>query len=167
MIIQTTRFGKLEIDDNQIITMPNGLLGFSGNRLYAILDDEVGSPFKWFQSIENEALAFVTIDPRISISDYAISISDEQLKKLHCDAAEDLDALVIVTMTRDLKDVTINLQGPLVLNMKKRIGAQMVIPDGKYSTRHPLFGDRLNIEELQEGKHKSAENASEPLKATG
>ncbi|GIT03312.1 MAG: hypothetical protein CM1200mP28_05710 [Deltaproteobacteria bacterium] len=42
-----------------------------------------------------------------------------------------------------MKDVTINLQGPLLFNPEKRLGLQFIIPDGKYSTRHLLFGDKL------------------------
>ena len=51
---------------------------------------------------------------------------------------------VIVTMSKEMKDVTINLQGPLLFNLEKRLGLQFIIPDGKYSTRHLLFGDKLN-----------------------
>jgi len=35
------------------------------------------------------------------------------------------------------------LQGPLLFNPEKRLGLQFIIPDGKYSTRHLLFGDKL------------------------
>lgn len=143
MQIQTSRFGTIEIDEQQIITMPNGLLGFSSSRLYTLLEDDIGSPFKWFQSVENEALAFVTIDPQLVVSNYTIAVSEEHLKKLQTADVTELMVLVIVTMTKDIKNVTINLQGPLVVNREKRIGLQLVIPDGVYSTRHPLFGDKL------------------------
>ena len=46
-------------------------------------------------------------------------------------------------MAKEIKDVTINLQGPLLFNPEKRLGLQFIIPDGKYSTRHLLFGDKL------------------------
>ena len=146
MIVQTTRFGKIEVEENSIITMPNGLLGFSGARLYTLLDDEIGSPFKWLQSLDNETLAFVTIDPKVVVSDYKIAISEEHLKKLHASSVEELSVMTIVTMTRDIKDVTVNLQGPLVVNHDKRFGMQLVIADGQFSTRHPLFGDKLHLD---------------------
>ncbi|MBF0352267.1 MAG: flagellar assembly protein FliW [SAR324 cluster bacterium] len=145
MLIQTTRFGEIDIDEREIITMPNGLLGFSNDRLYVMLDDEVGSPFKWLQSVEKPKLAFVTIDPTIAVSNYSLSISEEHMKKMETTNLEELSVLVIVTMTRDLKDVTINLQGPLIINQVNRVGIQMVIPDSPYSTRYPLFGDKLQF----------------------
>lgn len=146
MIVQTTRFGKIEVAEDEIITMPAGLLGFSAARLYTLLDDEVRSPFKWFQSLEIESLAFVTIDPQIVVSDYKIALAEEAMKKIQAEALDELSVMVIVTMTKDIKDVTVNLQGPLVINMKARTGIQLVIPDGEYSTRHPLFGDKLKYE---------------------
>ncbi len=46
MIVQTSRFGKIEVSEEQIITMQTGLLGFSSARLYALLDDDISSPFE-------------------------------------------------------------------------------------------------------------------------
>ncbi len=154
MIVQTTRFGKIEVPEDRIITMQNGLLGFSTARLYTLLDDDISSPFKWFQSLEIESLAFVTLDPQIVISDYKISLSEEHLKKLQAKGIEDLSVMVIVTMTKDIKDVTVNLQGPLVINFQQHAGIQLVIPDGQYSTRHPMFGDKLRYSESQQPSQK-------------
>lgn len=152
MLVKTTRFGEIEVDEKSIINMPNGLLGFSNARLYTLLDDEIGSPFKWLQSLEknHESLAFVTIDPQLVVSDYKIGVTDEQLKRLHAKSLSDLKVMVIVTMTKDIKDVTINLQGPLVINYHKRLGMQLVITDSNYSTRHPLFGDKLTYQPAEQ-----------------
>ena len=57
-----------------------------------------------------------------------------------------------------MKDVTINLQGPLVLNPEKRLGLQFIIPEGKYSTRHLLFGDKLNDRNQEETSRGATEN---------
>ncbi|MBF0286388.1 MAG: flagellar assembly protein FliW [SAR324 cluster bacterium] len=143
MIFQTTRFGKIEVAEEEIITMQNGPLGFSQARLYTLLDDEINSPFKWFQSLEEESLAFVTVDPQIVVSNYKIALTEEHMKKLKSSSIDELGVLVIVTMTKDVKDVTVNLQGPLVINYKTGMALQLVILDGEYSTRQPLFGDKL------------------------
>jgi len=154
MIVPTTRFGKIEVAEDEIITMQTGLLGFSSARLYTLLDDEISSPFKWFQSLDMESLAFVTIDPQLVISNYKIALAEEHMKKIHADSIDDLSVLVIVTMTKDIKDVTVNLQGPIVVNQKKRAGLQLVIPDGEYSTRYLLFGDKLKMEGQPQAEEK-------------
>ena len=159
MIIQTTRFGEVEVGEQDIITLPQGLLGFSTDRLYVLLDDDNGSPFKWLQSIERPKLAFVTINPAIAITNYSLALSKEHLQKLEAAAVEELSVSVIVTMTKDLKDVTINLQGPLIINMKRRLGFQMVVTEGAYSTRQPLFGDKLQLNaEMPEQRSQKVES---------
>ena len=42
-----------------------------------------------------------------------------------------------------MEDVTINLQGPLLFNLEKRLGIQIIVQDGRYSTRHSLFAEKL------------------------
>ena len=52
-----------------------------------------------------------------------------------------MSVFVLVTMAKKMEEVTVNLQGPLLFNLEKRLGLQFIIQDGKYSTRHPLFSE--------------------------
>ena len=143
MLIQTSRFGEIEVEENQIIAFPSGLVGFSEDRRFVIREDDAAAPFLWLQSVENNGLAFVMIEPHVSVSNYELELTNEHLKKLDAKNIEELRGFVLVTMAKEIKDVTINLQGPLLFNLEKRLGLQFIIPDGKYSTRHLLFGDKL------------------------
>ena len=42
MLIQTTRFGEVEIQDQDILTFPSGMLGFSAERHFVMIEDEMG-----------------------------------------------------------------------------------------------------------------------------
>jgi flagellar assembly factor FliW len=138
--MQTTRFGKVEIDDSQILTLPSGILGFSNEQHFVLLnDEEPESPFQWLHSMTTSDLAFVVMTPTYAYPDYHINLNEDHLRKLDAGSAEQVQIRCILTMARELSDITINLQGPLLLNLDKRIGLQLVIPDGKYNTRHPLF----------------------------
>ena len=143
MIIQTSRFGEIEVEENQIITFPSGLVGFSEDHNFVIREDEAAAPFLWLQSVDSNGLAFVMIEPHVSVSNYELELTQEHLNKLDAKNIEELRVFVLVTMAKEMKDVTINLQGPLLFNPEKRLGLQFIIPDGKYSTRHLLFGDKL------------------------
>ena len=55
-----------------------------------------------------------------------------------------------------MEDVTVNLQGPLLFNIEKKLGLQFIIPEGKYSTRHSLFGDKIK----KNTSNNSSENQS-------
>ena len=146
MNIETSRFGEVEIDENQIFNLPGGMLGFSAEKQYVILDEEDGGPFQWFQSIDNPELAFVMLDPGIAISDYTFEVSVEHLRRLEAKNPKEISVRVLITMTPEFSDVTVNLQGPLLFNMSKLLGLQLVIPDGRFTTRHPLFGDKLKLD---------------------
>ena len=139
MFIKTSRFGEIEIEENQIITLPSGLIGFSEDRRFVIREDEAASPFRWLQAVDNEVLAFVMIEPHVSISNYELELTQDNLKKLKAESINDLSVFVLVTMAKKMEEVTVNLQGPLLFNLEKRLGLQFIIQDGKYSTRHPLF----------------------------
>ena len=160
MNINTSRFGKIEIQENQIITMPSGLIGFSEDRRFVIREDEAAKPFLWLQSVDNDALAFVMIEPHFSFSNYELELTKDNLKKLKAESIEDLSVFVLVTMAKRMEDVTVNLQGPLLFNLDKKLGLQFIIPEGKYSTRHSLFEEKIknnspqNFEEDQLIKEK-------------
>ena len=143
MLIQTSRFGEIEVEENHIISLPSGLVGFSEDRRFVIREDDAAAPFLWLQSVDNNGLAFVMIEPHVSVSNYELELTQEHLNKLDAKNIEELKVFVLVTMAKEMKDVTINLQGPLLFNPEKRLGLQFIIPDGKYSTRHLLFGDKL------------------------
>ena len=143
MLIQTSRFGEIEVEENQVIIFPSGLVGFSEDRRFVIREDDAAAPFLWLQSVDSNGLAFVMIEPHVSVSNYELELTQEHLNKLDAKNIEELRVFVLVTMAKEMKDVTINLQGPLLFNLEKHLGLQFIIPDGKYSTRHLLFGDKL------------------------
>ena len=157
MLIQTSRFGEIEVEENQIISFPSGLVGFAEDRRFVIREDDAAAPFLWLQSVEDNGLAFVMIEPHVSVSNYQLELTNEHLNKLDAKNIEELRVYVLVTMAKEMKDVTINLQGPLVLNPEKHLGLQFIIPDGKYSTRHLLFGDKLNDRNQEETSSKAPE----------
>ena len=161
MLIQTTRFGEVEIQDEDILTFPSGMLGFSNERHFVLIEDDMGSPFQWLQSLDNKELAFVTINPEVAITGFSLEVTNEQLKKLDTTSLEDLSVRAIVTMAKHLKDVTINLQGPLLINFLKKLGLQFVVADGRYNTRHPLFGDKLKLSASSKASEKGKDKIAQ------
>ena len=166
--MQTPRFGKVEIDDSQVLTLPSGLLGFSNERHFVLLnDEEPESPFQWLHSMDTPDLAFVVMAPTYAYSDYHINLNEDHLRKLEAESADQIEVRCILTMARELSNITINLQGPILLNLEKRIGMQLVIPDGKYNTRHPLFGEQsVSSSESKEQSNEKSHNKNKQ-KAVG
>ena len=168
MKVNTTRFGTIDVDEDQVVTLTEGMLGFSECGRFVMMDDEIGDPFMWMQSLEIPSLAFVVIDPAVILPSYHFSVKKEQIKGLETEDINDLQVHVIVTMAANILDVTVNLQGPLVVNKEKRIGTQIVLNDPNFSTRHPLFTDQPETEtEAIEAVSKENRVASQRVAIAG
>lgn len=168
MQVTTTRFGTIEITDEQLVTLVDGMLGFTEATRFALIEDEVGEPFQWMQSLEEPSLAFVVIDPSLLLAEYHFSVKKEQIRALKTADVEELQVFTIVTMAGDILDVTVNLQGPIVMNKNTRIGLQIVLNDPKFSTRHPLFTDEPEDEgEWMEAVKKENKVASMRMAISG
>ena len=136
MLVKTTRFDEVEVNDDRVITFPKGLLGFLPYRRYVLFQTNEDSYFYWLQSADVPELAFVVTDPSLFVSSYQVPICNEQMRELGLQSLEDAQVFVIVNK-RD-NALTGNLQGPLVVDVTRRIGAQLILSDGRFTTRAPL-----------------------------
>jgi len=137
MLVQTSRFGQVEVDEARIITFPKGILGFPSFKHYVLLQPAADSPFYWLQAMEMPELAFVVTDPSLFVTTYRVALKREQMDEMGIDQLADAQVLVIVN--RYGASLTGNLQGPLVINGTTRVGEQLVLSDKRYHTRVPLM----------------------------
>ena len=62
MEVKTKTMGTVNVDESQIVSFPNGLYGFEEYHKYAIIEAEY-KPFYWLQSLDEQNLAFIIVDP--------------------------------------------------------------------------------------------------------
>ncbi len=149
MMIQTSRFGELEVDGDRLISFEHGMLGFPNQKKYALIQTGEGSGFYWLQAVDRPELAFVVCDPRLFVPDYHAPVKAEELAQLGLDGPENAQVFIVVNKIDDM--LTGNLQGPLVINIQTRAGKQLVLSDRRYSTRHPL----MRLPEKQEAMSRT------------
>jgi len=137
MVIETSRFGQLEVNSERLIVFDDGILGFPDQHEYALIQTGEGSGFYWLQSVCARDLAFVVCDPRLFVADYQVPVKLEELEGIGITEARNAQVFIIVNKVDDL--LTGNLQGPLVINVVNRKARQLVLSDKRYSTRHPLM----------------------------
>ena len=137
MLVNTSRFGPVEVDETRFIDFPKGLLGFPAYRKYVLLQPAEDSYFYWMQSVEAADLAFVVTDPSLFVSSYRVPLRPEQLQEMGIGSLEDAQVFVIVNKRGNL--LTGNLQGPLVIHVSQRTGEQLVLSDRRFTTRVPLI----------------------------
>jgi flagellar assembly factor FliW len=139
MKIATTRFGEIEIDENDIYTFPDGIPGFEQDKRYTVLDLEGLDGFACLQCVDRGELGFIIVNPFAFYPGYEFSIPDGDAGLLEVEDTSDLSVWSIVTVKDRLESATVNLVAPIVLNMRKRLGKQVILVDPGLSTRHALF----------------------------
>lgn len=142
MVVETTRFGELEVDPCMVITVPRGLIGFPPNQRFILVDHPNGGPFRWLQSMDDPALAFVVVDPLLHFPDYSVEITDEDADRLDIQSADDAQILTTISIRPAAGEVTANLLGPIAIGVRSRLGAQVILDGDRYSTRHALPSNR-------------------------
>ena len=63
----------------------------------------------------------------------------EEAGALHLEAPQDALVLTLVVIPEDPRNMTTNLAGPLVINVKTCIGFQIVLNADKYPLRFPII----------------------------
>ena len=138
MKLEGTHFGDIEVEREEVITVPEGVLGFPNSKRYIILDHSESSPFKWFQSLDEPGLSFIIINPLLFEPDYRVQMDRKEISILEPFESDGLLIMAIVTI-QESKEITANLQGPLVINPKNQLAKQIVLADGGYTTRHSIL----------------------------
>lgn len=139
MQIQTSRFGLVDIDKEDLVTFQEGLLGFNHLRTFVFLDDPNDEIFAWLQSCENPAIAFPILEPELFIENYGIKLSKGDLQALSLAEAKGYRAFTIVTIPDDPTLMTANLKAPIIVNVKARLARQCVLQDNKLAICEPIF----------------------------
>lgn len=140
MKIETRDFGTMDIAENTIITLPNGILGFEDTHKYTLISPLGEDAFPmWLQSVEGVNPCFVVYDPMQFLPDYRFEISDEEQALLGIDESSPYRCLTVAIVPDDYKKTTINLRCPIVLNTKTNIAAQVLLEE--YDFKYPVYSE--------------------------
>ncbi|UHA75710.1 flagellar assembly protein FliW [Paenibacillus sp. 481] len=138
MQIHSTRLGQLDVEETDLFHFVSGILGFQNYKKYVWLPaNNSDTPFDLLQSVEDEQLTFILSEPFTFDKDYSFVLNDDWKKKLCIEAEEDISVRVITTV-RSPEEITANYRAPLVFNVKKRLGAQIILDGSEYDLKHPI-----------------------------
>lgn len=140
MKIETRDFGTMEIAEDTVITLPNGILGFEDTHRYTLIAPLGDDKFPmWLQSVEGKTPCFVVYDPMQIFPDYRFEITDEEQALLKIDENTPYRCLTVAIVPDDYKKTTINLRCPIVINTKDNIAAQIILED--YDFKYPVYSE--------------------------
>jgi flagellar assembly factor FliW len=127
MQIHTTRFGLVEIDISDILLFPHGVIAFEDCRHWVLLGDEGNESLGWLQSITRGEVALAVVSPRRFAPEYQVHVTRGQLTSLELSQFDSAFVLSVVSKSDD--ELTLNLKAPLIINLDRRLGRQVVTVD--------------------------------------
>ena len=139
MKITTTRFAALNVEEEKMILMQRGVLGFEGCKRFVLLLPSADEPLLWLQAVDDPALAFVVANPAVIEKDYNPAIMEYELASLDIQRGADIVLLAIVTVHAQPWRVTANLRAPILINAANRRANQIVLDDPVYPIQYPVL----------------------------
>lgn len=138
MKVDTTRFGLIEVEPTDLIHFPSGLLGLEDSRHWVLLADVEHDALGWLQSTSRPDVALAVVSPRRFVPDYQVRVSRGELSQL--ELADLQNAQVLSIVGKNERGITLNLKAPLVINLERRLGRQ-VITNGDRPVQYPLYAE--------------------------
>lgn len=142
MNINTRIFGEIEIADEKIIVFEKGIIGFPEMRRFALLHNEEkgkDAGIRFLQSIDEPGFAMPVMDPLIVKPDYDPEVDDELLASVGELNQDNILVLVTATIPSDLTKMSVNLQGPIVINVDEHKACQIIVDGSLYPVKFPVY----------------------------
>lgn len=136
--LETEKFGKITVEKENVVDFEDGIVGFEDLKQFVIVNIEECRPFEWLISIENPTVAFPIINPVPFFTDYNPIKSIGDISPLNTKDGKNIETFCVVTLGDKPENVTVNLKGPILVNMEKKIGKQFIMAEDYYNLHHPL-----------------------------
>lgn len=136
VVLQSSRFGRIEIPSDAVLDFPAGLIGLGGTR-YALLARSEESAFVWLHSLDDPELAVPLTNPWRFFPTYEVELADEEAERIGITDAEATSVYVTVRAAEVLEDFCANLRAPILIAHGK--GHQVINQSPDAPVRAPLF----------------------------
>jgi flagellar assembly factor FliW len=127
MQIETRHFGSVTVEADDIVLFPRGIVAFEDCRHWVLLGDDENPTLAWLQSVSRPEVALPVVSPRRLVPDYAVRLARGQLAPLEFTQFDQVFVLAVVSQSDG--DLTLNLKAPLVINLDRRLGRQVITTD--------------------------------------
>lgn len=127
MNVQTTRFGDVKIEADDILLFRGGMIGFEGEQHWVVLADSDNAAVAWLQSIHHPELALPVVSPRRFEKTYQVRVESTQLQDVQLKSME--EAHVLATLGMGDGGLSMNLRAPIIINVARKLGCQVITFD--------------------------------------
>lgn len=129
----------IALDEKDFIVFPEGLFGFETYKKFLPFSvDENSDSMLYLQSMEEEHLSFLVMNPFLLKEDYCPILAEADKEVLKAEKEEDLSYYVLCVIKEPPEESTVNLKCPIVVNALTREARQVVLDSAEYGMRHKL-----------------------------
>ena len=151
MLINTVRFGQVDVDDKKLILFADGVPGLDEYKKYSLLQFEESYPIIWLQSIDDGGVCLPVLDTFAVLTDYVFDIGDGDVRELELGSPEDLHVVNVLVIPDDIQRMTVNLAAPIIINTITGNAKQIMLSGGDYNVRAPVFPAICKVVMREEG----------------
>lgn len=131
-LYETTRFGILEPNPEDYLTLPQGLLDHPELTEFMTLKDDLGDPFFWVQSLQQMDFAFIVIGSAdLSALGLAQKLNWEEIFHHFRGGQWPFkwvgSAFALVSMYDNILECTVDLSHPIIVDDDQQLGIQIHI----------------------------------------
>jgi flagellar assembly factor FliW len=136
LTFESIRFGTVEVQPEDVIDFPFGLIGLGGLR-YALIDRNPGTGFMWLHALDDPALALPVVSPFQFFSTFSLQIATEDVERTGIEDPARAQLYVTVRASSNPLDITANLRAPIVIYEGR--GYQVINTNEDSPLQAPLF----------------------------
>lgn len=139
MNINAKYFGTVSYTAKDSIHIINGMIGFESYTDYLPIPfSEYDDAMISLQSLEDESLSFILLNPFGIFPDYNPVIAPEDLEELGAESEADISFYVTSVILNSVAESTVDLRAPLAVNGFNRKAKQIILDNPNYTFRHTL-----------------------------
>lgn len=144
--IETKPFGEMEVKEKNILNFPHGMYGFEDYSKFIILEPrKKNTILYWLQSLDDSSLTFILTKPTFFIPTYQPVLDPDSFSVIGLPKIENVNIWSIVTIPAgNPNQMTLNLQGPVIINPQNSLGAQFISMDDQHRTKVAVL-DLVNM----------------------
>ncbi|WP_159885436.1 flagellar assembly protein FliW [Paenibacillus puerhi] len=138
MKISTRFFGEVEYTEEEVITFTQEMPGLEDYKQFLPIPLEADSPFTYLQSVDEENLVLLVVDPFHFFQDYDFAISEAAQLELDIQNVTDVEVRTIVSVNEKQSEAAVNLIAPILIHVRNKKARQLILHDSPYSFKHKL-----------------------------
>jgi len=139
MLVETSRFGRLEVEEEEVLHVSGDLIGLEGLDYFVLVDEPSTRPFRWLQAVEHPWIALPILSTEDLIFEYDLEIPYEDLLEVGLQSTDDSEIYIVASIPQVILHSHVNLRAPIIMNPRRNLLRQVDLVDSGFPTKLYFF----------------------------